>query len=106
MRTQFRAIFFIWLITSLICFQACPAPAQEKRSIRVVNVSLGWNAAIAFRAALARGFFKQQGLQVEPILIRGGPAAIAALVSGEVDFASIGGAQAAFRSRARGLDVT
>ncbi|MGH7875145.1 MAG: ABC transporter substrate-binding protein, partial [Candidatus Binatia bacterium] len=71
-----------------------------------MTVSLGWNAALPFRVALARGFFKQQGLQVEPILIRGGPAAIAALVSGEVDYAGIGGAQAAFRSRAHGLDVS
>jgi ABC-type nitrate/sulfonate/bicarbonate transport system substrate-binding protein len=80
--------------------------AQEKKNIRFVTVSLGWNAALPFRVTFARGFFKQQGLQVEPILIRGGPAAIAALASGEVDFAGIGGAQAVFRSRARGLDVT
>src|SRR5262249_17789186 len=66
--------------------------AQEKRNIRMVFVSLAWNSEIPFRAALARGYFKQQGLQIEPILIRGGPAAIAALVSGEVDYASIGGA--------------
>ena len=78
---------------------------QEKRNIRMVFVSLAWNSEIPFRAALARGYFKQQGLQIEPILIRGGPAAIAALVSGEVDFASIGGAQAIFRGKARGLDL-
>src|ERR1051326_626494 len=48
------------------------ASAQEKRTIRFVTVSLGWNAALPFRVTLARGFFKQQGLQVEPILIRGG----------------------------------
>jgi NitT/TauT family transport system substrate-binding protein len=35
-----------------------------------------------------------------------GPAAIAALSSGEVDYASIGGAQAVFRSKARGLDLS
>jgi NitT/TauT family transport system substrate-binding protein len=80
--------------------------AQEKKTVRMVFVSLAWNSEIPFRAALARGFFKSQGLQVEPILIRGGPAAIAALVSGEVDFASIGGAQAVFRGRARGLDLS
>jgi NitT/TauT family transport system substrate-binding protein len=80
--------------------------AQEKKNLRMVFVSLAWNSEIPFRAALARGFFKQQGLQIEPILIRGGPAAIAALVSGEVDFAAIGGAQAVFRSRARGLDIS
>lgn len=83
-----------------------PSFAQEKKNIRMVFVSLAWNSEIPFRAALARGYFKQQGLQVEPILIRGGPAAIAALASGEVDYASIGGAQAVFRSRARGLDLS
>ncbi len=87
-----------------LCVQI--ASAQEKKNIRMVFVSLAWNSEIPFRAALARGFFKQQGLQVEPILIRGGPAAIAALVSGEVDYAAIGGAQAVFRSRARGLDLS
>jgi ABC-type nitrate/sulfonate/bicarbonate transport system substrate-binding protein len=80
--------------------------AQEKKNVRMVFVSLAWNSEIPFRAALARGYFKQQGLSIEPILIRGGPAAIAALVSGEVDFAAIGGAQAVFRSRARGLDLS
>jgi len=72
----------------------------------MVFVSLAWNSEIPFRVALARGFFKSQGIQIEPILIRGGPAAIAALTSGEVDFASIGGAQAVFRGKARGLDLT
>src|SRR5512136_2480261 len=79
--------------------------AQEKKSVRVVFTSLAWNSELPFRTALMRGFFKAQGLQVEPILIRGGPAAMAALASGEVDFAEIGGAQAIMRSRARGLDV-
>jgi len=106
MRITAGATLVSCLIAAGICLAAHSAVAQEKRNIRVVTVSLGWNAALPFRVALARGFFKQQGLQVEPILIRGGPAAIAALVSGEVDYAGIGGVQAAFRSRARGLDVS
>jgi NitT/TauT family transport system substrate-binding protein len=84
---------------------AAPSPAQEKKNLRMVFVSLAWNSELPFRAALARGYFKSQGLQIEPILIRGGPAAIAALVSGEADFASIGGAQAIFRGKAHGLDL-
>ncbi len=84
---------------------AAPSWAQEKKNIRMVFVSLAWNSELPFRAALARGYFKAQGLQIEPILIRGGPAAIAALVSGEADFASIGGAQAIFRGKSRGLDL-
>jgi ABC-type nitrate/sulfonate/bicarbonate transport system substrate-binding protein len=92
----------------VICLIAAPLTihAQEKRLVRMVFVSLAWNSELPFRVALARGFFKAQGIQIEPILIRGGPAAIAALTSGEVDFASIGGAQAVFRGKARGLDLT
>jgi sulfonate transport system substrate-binding protein len=89
----------------LALWAAAPSLAQEKKNIRMVFVSLAWNSELPFRAALARGYFKSQGLQIEPILIRGGPAAIAALISGEVDFASIGGAQAIFRGKARGLDL-
>ncbi len=101
-----RKISQIWLCLLFLIFIAGLSLAQEKRNVRMVFVSLAWNSEIPFRAALARGYFKQQGLSIEPILIRGGPAAIAALVSGEVDFAAIGGAQAVFRSRARGLDLS
>ena len=66
---------------------------------------MSWNNQLPFRIAIAKGFFKDQGLTVEPIFVRGGPTALAALISGDVDFASIGGAQAAIRSRAKGLDV-
>src|SRR5262245_47237149 len=78
--------------------------AQEKKSVRVVFVSHTWTSSLPFRIAMARGYFRNQGIAVEPIFIRGGPAAIAALISGDVDFASIGGAQSALRSRARGLE--
>lgn len=80
--------------------------AQEKKTVRLVTVSLSWNSALPLRIAIARNYFKEQGLTVEPIFIRGGPAAIAALISGEADFGSIGGAQAVIRARARGLDMT
>jgi NitT/TauT family transport system substrate-binding protein len=91
---------------ALVLASVRPSLAQERKTIRMVFVSLAWNSELPFRAALTRGFFKAQGLQVEPILIRGGPAAIAALASGVADFASIGGAQAVFRSKARGLDLS
>ena len=79
--------------------------SQEKKNLRVVFTGLAWNSELPFRAALARGFFKAQGLDIQAIFVRGGPAALAALSSGEVEFAEIGGAQAIMRSRARGLDV-
>src|SRR5687768_7610120 len=103
---NFHPRCFVGVLLAAILAQPLATLAQEKKNLRMVFVSLAWNSEIPFRVALARGFFKQQGLQVEPILIRGGPAAIAALVSGEVDFAAIGGAQAVFRSKARGLDLS
>jgi NitT/TauT family transport system substrate-binding protein len=79
--------------------------AQEKKTLRIVFVSLSWNNQLPFRVAITKGFFKDQGLTVEPIFVRGGPTALAALISGDVDFASVGGAQAPIRSRAKGLDI-
>ena len=95
------------VLAALVAFLSSPpsATAQEKKSLRIVFVSLSWNNQLPFRVAMAKGFFKDQGLTIEPIFVRGGPSAIAALVSGDVEFASIGGAQAPIRSRAKGLDV-
>ncbi len=79
--------------------------AQEKKVMRVAFVSLSWHQDLPFRIARVKGYFQEQGIAIEPILIRGGPAALAALISGGVDFGSIGGAQAPIRARARGMDV-
>jgi len=97
-------LLFCALLTALL-LSATFSQAQEKKTLRIVFVSLSWNNQLPFRIAIAKGFFKGQGLTVEPIFVLGGPTALAALISGDVDFASIGGAQAAIRSRAKGLDI-
>lgn len=102
-----RVLVFVLLVLSVL-FQSVlssESHAQEKKNLRVVFVSLAWNAQLPFRIANHRGFFNEQGLTVEPIFVRGGPMAITALVSGNIELASIGGAQAAIRSKARGLDM-
>ena len=107
-RQNLKASLYFLLVLFLSLFPALSprqADAQEKKVLRVAFVSLSWHQELPFRAARVKGYFKEQGLTIEPILIRGGPAAIAALASGDVDFGSIGGAQAPIRSRARGLDV-
>src|SRR5581483_3298664 len=98
-----RSWLYVLGVLSVLFFSS--ARAQEKKNLRVVFTGLAWNSELPFRAALARGYFKAQGLDIQPIFVRGGPAALAALSSGEVEFAEIGGAQAILRSRARGLDV-
>ena len=106
MKPDQRTVIVLLLSFLLVVFSSPAASrAQEKTSLRVVFVSLSWNNQLPFRVAMTRGFFKDQGLSVEPIFVRGGPTAIAALVSADVDFASVGGAQAPIRSKARGLDV-
>src|ERR1700675_2140111 len=100
---------FKFLLAAAILFAGAitaPAHAQEKKNIRLVLVSLSWNSELPLRVAIAKGYFKEQGLGFEPIFIRGGPGALAAMVSGDADFGSIGGAQAVMRARARGLDVS
>ncbi len=102
-------VFFSFVsVTSILFFlsKPVPLPAQEKKTIRLVVVSLSWSSQLPIRVAMAKGYFREQGIAIEPIFIRGGPAAMAALISGDVDFGSIGGAQAVIRARARGLDVS
>jgi ABC-type nitrate/sulfonate/bicarbonate transport system substrate-binding protein len=100
-----RRPIFVLLVLLILFFQSFSAVAQEKKNLRIVFVSLSWNNQLPYRIAIAKGFFKDQGLSVEQIFVRGGPTAIAALVSGNVEFGSIGGAQAPIRSNARGLDL-
>jgi NitT/TauT family transport system substrate-binding protein len=100
---QFLTILLVGL---LLLSSAAESPAQEKKVVRVAFVSLSWHQELPFRIARVKGYFKEQGITLEPILIRGGPVAITALISGDVDFGSIGGAQAPIRSRARGLDIS
>jgi NitT/TauT family transport system substrate-binding protein len=103
-RIKLVALAFVLHFPFVLCFSS-PGAAQEKKSIRIVFVSLSWNNQLPIRVAMAKGFFKDQGLTLEPIFVRGGPVAITALISGNVDFASVGGAQAPIRSNARGLDL-
>src|SRR5690349_11718192 len=57
---------------------------------------------LSIYAAEAKGFFKDEGLENETIAI-GGPAAIAALLSGNVDFSGAGGS--GLRAAAKGAEL-
>lgn len=105
MRMIPRLVLFIIMLGCVAPWASDHSQAQEKRNIRLVSTSYSWTNDLAFRVGRQRGFFKSQGIAIEPILIRGGPIALAALVAGEVDFATGIGVQAPIRARARGLDV-
>ena len=76
--------FFLFL--AFFCLAASAAQAEK---IRTSIPGLNLNYLSVF-AAEAKGFFKDEGLENETIVI-GGPAGIAALVSGDVDYSGAGG---------------
>src|SRR5438034_318028 len=68
---------------------ACLTPAARAERIRTSIPGLNLNYLSVLTAG-AKGFFKDEGLENETIVI-GGPAGIAALLSGDVDFSGAGG---------------
>jgi NitT/TauT family transport system substrate-binding protein len=55
-------------------------------------------------AAAETGFFKQKGISLEVITMRGGPAAANALISGDVDLVT-GALEQALKMKAKGQDI-
>jgi ABC-type nitrate/sulfonate/bicarbonate transport system substrate-binding protein len=80
MRSSTILLFFYFL---LVVFIAEEVAAQEK-AIRIGFPSVAFQELPLF-AASKRGFFRAEGLQVELIQIAGSPA-VAALLSGDVDY--------------------
>src|ERR1044072_691298 len=60
---------------------------------------------LSIYVAEAKGLFKDEGLENETIVI-GGPAAIAALVSGNVDFSGAGGSGLRAAAKGAGLKAS
>jgi len=77
-------VFFGILIVVLSL--AASADAQERRRIRISNTTLSYSA-LPLVAAREWNLFQEQGLDVEIILMRSA-AAVAALVSGDLDYQS------------------
>ena len=78
--------------------------AQEKKVVRVGFASVSWDTQLPIRVAKVRGFFSAQGLSVEHVFVRGGATVLAAMVSGDLDFADMG-AQAPIRARSQGMNI-
>ncbi len=78
--------FFKLYVLVLSAMLVSPAAAEKIRSA-VPGLNLNY---LSIFTAEARGFFKDEGLENETIVI-GGPAGIAALISGDVDYSGAGG---------------
>lgn len=89
---------------ALICFTLCAAPAraQDKPKIYVgpSSKTLGYSP---LWVGSKKGFFEQQGLDVQVVVLRGMPMVVQALAAGSIQFGS-GGPEPFMESSDRGLD--
>jgi ABC-type nitrate/sulfonate/bicarbonate transport system substrate-binding protein len=75
------------LLATLLLFLFGAGAEAEKIRTAVPGLNLNY---LSIFSADAKGFFKDEGLENETIVI-GGPAGIAALISGDVDYSGAGG---------------
>lgn len=91
------------LLLAVLVSSALPVCAQDRVLFAVV-ASTKTTGYTPLWAALKQGFFAQQGLDVQPIVIRGSERAIQALAGGSV-YASVLAPDASMTAADRGLDA-
>jgi ABC-type nitrate/sulfonate/bicarbonate transport system substrate-binding protein len=95
------ATFGIWLLLIFFCL---PSAANAEK-LRVSYASVTGNTAVVTYIAQRAGLFEKYGLDVEIILITGGPAAVSALLNGDVDL-DLRAPIAAIQAMAHGVKLT
>ena len=78
-RSLLAAATAAWVFTTL------PASAQDKVKVGVFPVS----SSLPYFVAVERGFFKEQNIDPEMIRLIGGPPNVAAMISDQIDAASV-----------------
>src|SRR5262245_55605325 len=96
-----NAIITPWLL-SLTLFASSAFSAEK---LRVSYASVTGNTAVITYIAHRAGLFQKQGLDVEIILITGGPAAVSSLLNNDVDL-DLRAPIAAIQAMAHGLKLT
>ena len=78
--------------------------AADAKTLNVAYPSPSWNTSLPVSMAKEFGLFTAEGLEVQPVYVRGGPVVMAALLGGDADFAVIAGVTAV-TSIQRGADI-
>src|SRR5215471_20393733 len=73
------------IVICILIFAAGVSRSSAAEKLRVSYASVTGNTAGITYIAQRAGLFEKQGLDVEIILITGGPASISALLNGDVD---------------------
>ena len=97
----FQASFTVWLLLIFFCL---PQPSTAEK-LRISYASVTGNTAVVTYIAQQAGLFEKQGLDVEIILITGGPGAVSALLNGDVDL-DLRAPIAAIQAMAHGAKLT
>src|SRR5215467_15935577 len=97
--------FFLSLVVLLFVQAHNLATAAEFPVVTVAMVSPSWNTNLPVAVARGAGFFKEEGLEVRPIILSSsGPVMMALLMSGQTDLV-VAGAVAILRGIAHGALV-
>src|SRR6185312_493878 len=80
-----KRIVSVFIVACLYFLPSITAAERIRTSVPGLNLNY-----LSIFSADAKGFFKEEGLENETIVI-GGPAGIAALISGDVDYSGAGG---------------
>lgn len=80
---------------------AAPASAADKVRVGINNVI----SDVVFHLARERGFFKEQGLEVELVVFDSGPKMIAPLGAGQIDVGAGASSAGLYNAAARGINI-
>jgi NitT/TauT family transport system substrate-binding protein len=95
---------FLALVSLMLTLQWFVVGAAVAKTINVAYPSPSWNTSLPVSMAKEFGLFTAEGLEVQPVYVRGGPVVMAALLGGDADFAVIAGVTAV-TSIQRGADI-
>ena len=93
---------FVSLIIALLLMGSHPEAGA--RPLTIAYPSTTWNTSLPLSIGREFGMFAAEGLEVAPVYVRGGPVVIAALVSGDMDYAIMAGVTAV-TAISRGADL-
>lgn len=99
--TRLRLLIASWFLVMVVA----AAPMAEAQGLRKVNVTIPalTESSVAFYLAKEKGYWREEGLEVELILARAAPS-IQAVIAGNVEFGTAGGS--ALLPITRGLPMT
>ena len=98
-----KRILFVRIVMILVTLGIATAPAAAETNLKA-SEPVRYFGNMPIYAAAEAGFFKQKGISLEVITMRGGPAAANALISGDVDLVT-GALEQALKMKAKGQDI-